>query len=66
MPATAKQVYYSCNDAAEYTGTSTPLWRKLIAEKRVKVVHIGRAVRIPLSEIDRLLAQSAVPARSEE
>ena len=62
MPATNKR-YFSCNEAAEYTGTKPPTWRKWIAERRVTVVRLGRAVRITIEEIDRLLNESVVPAR---
>jgi excisionase family DNA binding protein len=61
MPATKR--YFSCNEAAEYTGTKSPTWRKWIAERRVTVVRLGRAVRIPVEEVERLLSENTVPAR---
>lgn len=37
------------------------LWQ-WIAERRIGVVRLGRSVRIPQSEIDRLIAEGSTPA----
>jgi len=37
--------------------------RKWILEKRIVVVHIGRLVRIPASECERLISEGLRPAR---
>ncbi len=53
----------SCKSAAETTETSQPFWRKLIAQRRIEVIRLGRAVRIPVEEIDRIMREGTVPAR---
>jgi excisionase family DNA binding protein len=37
-------------------------WRGL---RRISVIQIGRSVRVPQAEIDRLLTEGTIPARSE-
>ena len=59
----AKKAYFSCSEAAEHTGLKVPTWRKWIAERRVTVVRLGRSVRIPIEEIERLLNENVVPRR---
>jgi excisionase family DNA binding protein len=34
-----------------------------IGERRIGVVRLGRAVRVPQSEIDRLMEEGSTPAR---
>jgi excisionase family DNA binding protein len=45
---------------AELLGTTERFPRRLIAERRVRFVRIGRHVRIPESAIRELLASGAV------
>jgi excisionase family DNA binding protein len=40
--------------------------RKWLAERRLACVRLGRAVRVPASEVDRLIAEGSVPAVSRE
>ena len=37
--------------------------RAWIAERKIGVVRLGRSVRVPLAEIDRLIDGGTVPAR---
>lgn len=53
------------NEAAGSLGLAPVTLRAWIAQRRIGVVRLGRAVRIPLSEIDRLIERSTVPAREE-
>lgn len=46
--------------AADRLGTGVRFTRRLIAERRIKFVHIGRHVRIPASALDDLVAQGTV------
>jgi len=34
-----------------------------IGERRIEVVRLGRAVRVPVSEIERLVEEGTTPAR---
>jgi excisionase family DNA binding protein len=40
--------------------------RRWVLLRRVKVVHIGRSVRIPVAELERIVTAGTVPARSEQ
>lgn len=42
-------------EAQEITGRKAATWRRDILLKRISVVKFGRCVRIPLSEIHRLI-----------
>ena len=46
----------SVNQAAELLGTTVRFPRRLVAERRVRFIHVGRHVRIPLNFLqhDRL------------
>jgi excisionase family DNA binding protein len=37
--------------------------RKWIAQRTITVVKLGRSIRIPLAEVERLVEQGMVPAR---
>ena len=41
----------SVNEAAEVLGTSVQFPRKLIAQRRIRFVRVGRLVRIPESAV---------------
>ena len=53
------------SEAARLLGLAQVTVRTWIAQRRIGVVRLGRAVRIPLSEIDRLIERSTIPARDE-
>ena len=42
----------SVNQAAELLGTTVRFPRRLVAERRVRFIHVGRHVRIPLSALE--------------
>ena len=46
--------------AAERLGTGVRFARRLIAERRIRFVHIGRHVRIPQSALDAFIAEATV------
>ena len=54
---------YKVSEAAEITSLRESTWRKWILQRRVRVTKIGASVRIPESELARLLAQGEIPAR---
>ena len=48
--------------AATALGISVHTIRAWIAQRRIGYLKLGRSVRIPQAEIDRILRESAVPA----
>jgi excisionase family DNA binding protein len=49
-------------EAAERLGTSVRFPRRLIAERRIDYVKVGRHVRIPEAAIDQLIRLNTVKA----
>ena len=49
--------------ASEILGISPHTLRAWIAMRRIGVVRLGRAVRVPLAEIERLIADGRIPRR---
>jgi len=49
-------------ECAARTGLTISCWRKWLREQRVCVVKLGRLVRVPESEIDRLIEEGRRPA----
>jgi len=54
---------FRVREAAEITGHRESTWRKWILLHKVRVTKIGASVRIPQSEIERLIVQGTIPAR---
>lgn len=54
----------SVNAAAEILGTSARFPRRLIAERRIRFVRVGRHVRIPESAIAEYIEAQTVPPRA--
>lgn len=51
---------YTPQEAAAVTATTERLWRRLIAERRVRYVKVGRYVRIPESALAEFVAANTV------
>lgn len=49
-------------EAAEMLTLSPKTMWQWVGERRIAVVRLGRAVRIPLSEIERLMEEGTTPA----
>ena len=49
-------------EAAERLGTTVRFPRRLIAERRIRYVKVGRHVRIPERAVDEWIAASTVEA----
>ena len=49
--------------AAERLGLRDSTLRAWIAQRRIGFVRLGRAVRIPSEEVERLIAENTIPAR---
>ncbi len=50
-------------EAAELLALSQKTLWQWVGARRIGVVRLGRAVRIPMSEIDRLVEEGTTPAR---
>jgi len=49
--------------ASEILGISSHTLRAWIAARKVEAVRLGRAVRVPMTEIERLIADGRIPRR---
>ena len=50
------------DEAAELLGTTDRFPRRLISERRIRFVRVGRYVRIPMDAIEEYVAAQTVPA----
>ncbi|TQM61709.1 excisionase family DNA-binding protein [Humibacillus xanthopallidus] len=50
----------SVDDAAKVLGTTARFPRRLIAERRIRFVRVGRHVRIPESELQEFIDEGTV------
>jgi excisionase family DNA binding protein len=48
------------DEAAEALGTTSRFPRRLVAERRIRFVHVGRHVRIPMSALEDFVACGTV------
>jgi excisionase family DNA binding protein len=63
MGALTRDKLLSVKQVAEILGTSERFPRRLIEERRIEFVHIGRHVRIAESVLAAFIAAQTVPAR---
>jgi excisionase family DNA binding protein len=57
------QRLYTVDQAAEALSLSKSTIRAWIAKRRICSIHLGRAVRVPESEVNRLVERGTVPAQ---
>ena len=50
----------TCGEVAERLGTTERFPRRLVAERRIRFVRVGRHVRIPESAVDELIQAGTV------
>lgn len=65
MNETKRQKLLTLEQAAERLGMKVVTIRMWAATRRIARCKIGRAVRIPETEIDRIIESSMIPARPE-
>jgi excisionase family DNA binding protein len=53
----------SVSACADRLGLKEPTIRLWISKRKIAYVKLGRAVRIPQSELDRLIRDNTIPAR---
>jgi excisionase family DNA binding protein len=58
--------YLTVSETAVYLNTSERFVRRLIAERRIAFHHVGRHVRLSLSDLDAWLAASRVEPQTAE
>ncbi len=56
---------YTIEKSAEALGLKPPTVRAWMARRKIGFVRLGRAVRIPVAEIERLILAGTVPAKIE-
>jgi excisionase family DNA binding protein len=54
---------YTVREAGIALSVSIHTIRSWIARRRIAYVRLGRCIRVPVSEVERLLADGLVPAR---
>jgi excisionase family DNA binding protein len=60
---TARDPLLTIDEAAELLGTGPRFTRRLVAERRIRFVHVGRHVRIPESAVlEYVVANTVEPA----
>lgn len=60
MATKAEDRLLTLEQAAEVLGTGPRFPRRLVAERRIRFVKVGRHVRIPLAALDEFIAQATV------
>lgn len=50
----------SVGEAAELLGTTVRFPRRLVVERRIRFVHVGRHVRIPMSALEDFVTSGTV------
>ena len=60
MVATRVERPLTCGEVAERLGTSERFPRRLVAERRIRFVRVGRHVRIPESALDEMIEAGTV------
>jgi excisionase family DNA binding protein len=48
---------------AELLGVTCSCIRRMVLDRRLSIVKVGRLVRIPITEFDRIVAEGTRPAR---
>jgi excisionase family DNA binding protein len=61
---TAKPPFLTIVETAEYLGTTERFIRRLIAERRIGFIKLGRPIRIPMSAIEDFLKGGTVQPRN--
>lgn len=60
MPATTRDPLLTVDEAADLLGTGVRFIRRLIAERRVRFVKVGRHVRLPESGLLEYIATHTI------
>jgi excisionase family DNA binding protein len=56
---------WDVREAAKRTRTSMALWRKLIAQRKIATIKVGRCVRLDPEQVAAFLAARTRPAKGD-
>jgi excisionase family DNA binding protein len=59
----SKMELMSVKEFAEVLGVTTSCIRRWVSERRIASIKIGRLVKVPISEAERLISLGLRPAR---
>lgn len=62
-PIEVEQKLITNKEFCQRLGMSEPWGRKMLQNRQINYVKIGRRVRIPESELQKFIVQNTVPAR---
>ena len=62
----AQPPFLSILETAEYLNTTERMIRRLIAERRIGCVRLGRPIRIPMSAIEEFVKGGTVQPRNRQ
>jgi excisionase family DNA binding protein len=62
--STSEVILLSVPQVAERLGVTVSCIRRWILERKITTVKLGRLIRIPSAEIERLISSGSRPARS--
>jgi excisionase family DNA binding protein len=54
---------WDLNEVAKRTKTSVALWRKLVSERKISIIRVGRCVRLEPERVSAYLASRTQQAR---
>jgi excisionase family DNA binding protein len=52
-------------ETADALNLSEPTIRAWVASRKIGVIRLGRAVRVPSAEVHRLLTENVIPAQAQ-
>ena len=61
-----RRIVLTTKEFAKAVGWAPVTVRSWIAQGRIEYVKLGRSVRIPVSELNRLIVAGTVPARGQD
>jgi excisionase family DNA binding protein len=64
MSEPVKQQFMSMTETATMLGLSRRTIERWVADEKLAVVRIGKTVRVPVAEVERLLNDSMMPEGS--
>jgi excisionase family DNA binding protein len=65
MASAVARLLLTVGQASTLTGLSEAFWRKKIWLREIETVRLGRAVRIPTSVVEAMIADGTIPAREQ-
>lgn len=60
------QKFLSVTQFADELGITVACVRRWVLMRKIETVRVGRLVRVPLAELDRILREGTIPARAHK